>query len=86
MWFDFEHDADGMRRYRLSWISPQRSRMLFTNRDGFDAFVRSQREVAALLREGRLTIIDQQPIVKRAIDQIMADDQGQPERLELQLE
>jgi hypothetical protein len=86
MWFDFEHDADGMRRYRLSWISPQRSRMLFTNRDGFDAFVRSQREVAALLREGRLTIIDQQPIVKRAIDQIMADEQGQPERLELQLE
>jgi hypothetical protein len=42
--------------------------------------------VAALLREGRLTIIDQQPIVKRAIDQIMADEQGQPERLELQLE
>lgn len=86
MWFDFEHDADLLRRYRLSWISPQRSRMLFTNRDGFEAFVRSQREVTALLREGRLTIIDQQPIVKRAIDQIMADEQGQPERLELQLE
>lgn len=86
MWFDFEHDADLLRRYRLSWISPQRSRMLFTNRDGFEAFVRSQREVAALLREGRLTIIDQQPIVKRAIDQIMADEQAQPERLELQLE
>jgi hypothetical protein len=86
MWFDFEHDVDGMRRYRLSWISPQRSRMLFTNRDGFDAFVRSQREVAALLREGRLTIIDQQPIVKRAIDQIMADDQEPPVRLELQPE
>jgi hypothetical protein len=86
MWFDFEHDADLLRRYRLSWISPQRSRMLFTNRDGFEAFVRSQREVAALLREGRLIIIDQQPIVKRAIDQIMADEEAQPERLELQLE
>ncbi len=76
MWFDFEHDADQLRRYRLGWISPQRSRMLFTNRDGFEAFVRSQREVAALLREGRLTIIDQQPIVARALDQIMA--QGEP--------
>ncbi len=73
MWFDFEHDADQTRRYRLGWISPQRSRMLFTNRDGFEAFVRSQREVAALLREGRLSIIDQQPIVKRAIDQIMSE-------------
>ncbi|MEP6968826.1 MAG: DUF1631 family protein, partial [Betaproteobacteria bacterium] len=86
IWFDFEHDADLMRRYRLSWISPQRSRMLFTNRDGFEAFVRSQREVAALLREGRLTIIDQQPIVKRAIDQIMSDEPAQSDHLELQLE
>jgi hypothetical protein len=74
MWFDFEHDAEQLRRYRLSWISPQRSRMLFTNRDGFEAFVRSQREVAALLREGRLTILDQQPIVARALDQIMAQE------------
>ncbi len=85
MWFDFEHDAERMRRYRLSWVSPQRSRMLFTNRDGFEAFVRSQREVAALLREGRLNIIDQQPIVKRAIDQIMADDAPASEKLELRL-
>lgn len=74
MWFDFEHDADPLRRYRLGWISPQRSRMLFTNRDGFEAFVRSQKEVAALLREGRLTIIDQQPIVARALEQIMAQE------------
>lgn len=74
MWFDFEHEADQMRRYRLGWISPQRSRMLFTNRDGFEAFVRSQQEVAAMLRESRLTIIDQQPIVGRALDQIMAQD------------
>ncbi len=76
MWFDFEHESDQLRRYRLGWISPQRSRMLFTNRDGHEAFVRSQREVAAMLREGRLTIIDQQPIVARAIDQILAQDSG----------
>lgn len=86
MWFDFEHDADQTHRYRLSWVSPQRSRMLFTNRDGFEAFVRSQREVAAMLREGRLNIIDQQPIVKRAIDQIMSDDAPASDKLELRLE
>lgn len=74
MWFDFEHASDQLRRYRLGWISPQRSRLLFTNRDGHEAFVRSQREVSAMLREGRLNIIDQQPIVARAIDQIMAQD------------
>lgn len=91
MWFDFEHEADQMRRYRLGWISPQRSRMLFTNRDGFEAFVRSQKEVTAMLREGRLTIIDQQPIVARALDQIMAEENpaasgpGAPFTVDLQL-
>jgi hypothetical protein len=49
-----------------------RTRLLFTNRDGFDAFVRSEREVATLLRDGRLAMIDQVPIVSRAIDKLMA--------------
>jgi len=80
-----------LRRYRLGWISPQRSRMLFTNRDGFEAFVRSQKEVAALLREDRPTIIDQQPIVARALDRIMAQEesdasgQGRSSAMDLQL-
>ncbi|MFZ3126396.1 MAG: DUF1631 family protein, partial [Rhodoferax sp.] len=59
-------------RSRLSWISPMRTRLLFTNREGFDAFVRSEREVAAMLRLGRLRVLDQEPIVARALDQIMA--------------
>jgi hypothetical protein len=46
---------------------------LFTNRDGFDAFVRSEREVAALLRLGRLSVINETPIVSRALDRIMSD-------------
>ena len=72
-WFDFAHEHDaGSHRCRLSWVSPMRTRLLFTNRDGFDAFVRSEREVAALLREGRLAMIDQVPIVSRAIDKLMA--------------
>ena len=72
MWFEFADDKGVRRRYRLSWVSPQRTRLLFTNRDGFDAFVRSEKEVAGLLREGRLVVIDQEPIVTRAIEQIMA--------------
>ena len=72
-WFDFVDDNGVLRHYRLGWVSPQRTRLLFTNRDGFEAFVRSEREVAGLLREGRLSVIDQQPIVSRAIDQIMAE-------------
>jgi|CXWL01.1.fsa_nt_gi hypothetical protein len=72
-WFDFAHEDDaGSHRCRLSWVSPMRTRLLFTNRDGFDAFVRSEREVATLLRDGRLAMIDQVPIVSRAIDKLMA--------------
>ena len=80
-WFDFSGEGGTVRRYRLGWISPLRTRLLFTNRDGFDAFVHSEREVATLLREGRLAMLDQQPIVARAIDQLMAV--VQPQTLEL---
>ena len=72
MWFEFADDQGVRRRYRLSWVSPQRTRLLFTNRDGFEAFVHSEKEVAGLLREGRLVVIDQEAIVTRAIEQIMA--------------
>ena len=72
-WFDFIEEQGAVRRYRLGWVSPQRTRMLFTNGEGFEAFVRSEREVAGLLREGRLALIDNDPIVSRAIEQIMAD-------------
>jgi hypothetical protein len=73
LWFDFLVDKTTRHRCRLSWVSPMRTRLLFTNRDGFDAFVRSEREVAALLRRGRLNVIDQEPIVARALDRIMSD-------------
>ena len=69
---DFVDDKGALRHYRLGWVSPQRTRLLFTNRDGFEAFVHSEREVAGLLRDGRLAAINQEPIVSRAIDQIMA--------------
>ncbi len=71
--FDFALEQDLWRRYRLGWVSPQRTRLLFTNRDGFEAFVRSAQEVADLLRAGRLKLLDAQPIVERAIGRIMSD-------------
>jgi hypothetical protein len=73
LWFDFTIDPTTQHRCRLSWVSPMRTRLLFTNRDGFDAFVRSEREVAALLRLGRLSVINETPIVSRALDRIMSD-------------
>lgn len=78
VWFDFLGESGTKQRCRLSWISPLRTRFLFTNRDGFDAFVRSEREVAALLRRGELQVIDQEPIVSRALDRLMSQAETPP--------
>jgi len=74
MWFDFTQENGQQHRCRLSWVSPMRTRLLFTNREGFDAFVRSEREVAALLRHQRLRTLTQTPIVARALSHIMASE------------
>ncbi len=70
-WFDHVSESLKLHRCRLSWISPLRTRLLFTNRDGLDPFVRSEREVAGMLRLGRLRRLDQSPLVTRALDRIM---------------
>jgi hypothetical protein len=73
VWFEVALEADTPYRCRLSWVSPMRTRFLFTNREGFDAFVRSEREVATMLRDGQLRMLEQTPIVERALHQLMAD-------------
>ena len=71
MWFDVSIEQGTHIRCRLSWVSPMRTRLLFTNRDGFDAFVRSEREISAMLRLGRMRVLDSEAIVGRALDKIM---------------
>ena len=75
MWFEVEVEGSRQVRCRLSWVSPMRTRLLFTNREGVDAFVRSEREVAAMLRMGRMRVLDQDAIVGRALDKVLADSQ-----------
>ena len=77
VWFEVTMPGQAAYRCRLSWVSPMRTRFLFTNREGFDAFVRSEREVAAMLRDGQLHMLEQTPIVERALNRIMADNDDQ---------
>jgi len=74
LWFAISESGKDAYKCRLSWVSPLRTRFLFTNRDGYDAFVRNEREVSAMLRLGTLALLDQAPIVSRAIDRLMADN------------
>ncbi len=75
MWFDVSLEAGTRIRCRLSWVSPMRTRLLFTNRDGYDAFVRSEREVANMLRAGAMRVLDHEAIVGRAIEKIMVAEE-----------
>jgi hypothetical protein len=75
MWFDVSLEAGTQIRCRLSWVSPMRTRLLFTNRDGYDAFVRSEREVADMLRAGAMRLLDHEAIVGRAIEKIMVAEE-----------
>jgi hypothetical protein len=75
MWFDVMPQAGTQIRCRLSWVSPMRTRLLFTNREGYDAFVRSEREVASMLRAGTMLLLDHEAIVGRAIEKIMVADE-----------
>ncbi|APW43346.1 DUF1631 family protein [Rhodoferax saidenbachensis] len=77
LWFEISEAPAAAYRCKLSWVSPMRTRFLFTNREGHDAFVRSEREVAAMLRMGTLQQLDQAPIISRALDKLMADSEGQ---------
>jgi hypothetical protein len=81
VWFEVAEPGTTPHRCRLSWVSPMRTRFLFTNREGFDAFVRSEREVANMLRLGHLQLLDQAPIVERALNQLLA---GNEDELRLQ--
>lgn len=75
VWFEVEGITTAAHRCRLSWVSPMRTRFLFTNREGFDAFVRNEREVAAMLRSGELRMLDQAPIVERALNRLLAENE-----------
>lgn len=75
VWFEKVSPDTPPFRCRLSWVSPMRTRFVFTNREGFDAFVLSEREVAAMLRRQDLQMLDQAPIVERALNRLMADNE-----------
>jgi len=38
MWLNFTQDDGSVTRFKLAWVSPKRSRFIFTNRQGHDAF------------------------------------------------
>ncbi len=66
-WFEFDLGLAQALRYRLSWISPKRTKFVFTNRDGAETLVKSLEEIEALLSTRAMRALDASPLMERAI-------------------
>jgi hypothetical protein len=66
-WFVLDMGEETSLRYRLSWVSPMRTKYIFTSRDGERAIVKNDVELAEMLKSGALRKLDTSPVVQRAI-------------------
>jgi hypothetical protein len=66
-WFALDLGLERPFKYRLSWISPKRTKFVLTTRDGGDALVKTLEELQHLLENGALTRLETVPLVERAL-------------------
>jgi hypothetical protein len=72
-WLEFAEELEPSGRYKLAWVSPKRSRFIFTNRQGQDAFSLSGEELVALCRLGHIHQVMAESVVDRALVEALRD-------------
>jgi hypothetical protein len=72
-WFALDLGLESPLKYRLTWISPKRTKFVLTTRDGGEALAKSRSELDHLLESGSMTRIETMPLVGRALAASMAD-------------
>ena len=73
VWVDFTTSAGVTTRFKLAWVSPKRTRYIFTNRQGHDSFSISSEELVAQLRSGGAVQIAAGSVVDRALVEALRD-------------
>ncbi len=73
VWLDFSPESDPAGRYKLAWVSPKRTRYIFTNRQGQDAFSLSGEELVAKFRGGHVNQVVADSVVDRALVEALRD-------------
>ncbi len=71
-WIEFQQEDGSLARAKLAWISPMRGIYLFTNRLGQRAMSINAKGLAEQFREGRVQIIDNAPLVDRAVEALLS--------------
>lgn len=72
VWIEFKQDDGSSLRAKLAWISPLQGTYLFTNRLGQRAVSINAQGLAAKFREERAQIIDNVPLIDRAVNNLFA--------------
>ncbi|MGZ3159597.1 MAG: DUF1631 family protein, partial [Burkholderiaceae bacterium] len=67
-WVQFSRSNETKVKFRLSWVSPKRSRYVFSNRQGDAPMIFSADELAQSLRGGHTVILPLTPIIGRALN------------------
>ncbi|WP_423682198.1 DUF1631 family protein [Undibacterium sp. WLHG33] len=73
VWFNFTTTAGVTNRFKLAWVSPKRTRYIFTNRQGHDSFSISREELLVQLRNGDATVVSAESVVDRALVEALRD-------------
>ena len=71
-WVEFKRPEAAALRARLTWISPNKGVYLFTNAGSSSAVSISPEALAEQMRLGEAQIIDDAPLVARAVDSVLA--------------
>lgn len=70
-WVEFRGEAEAV-RYRLSWISPERGILLFTNPASPRAIAVAPAALAVQIERGEAAVVPLEPIFDRAVSRAMA--------------
>ncbi|WP_460536883.1 DUF1631 domain-containing protein [Chitinimonas naiadis] len=69
-WVEFRKEDGSLSRAKLAWVSPRKSRYLFTNRQG-DSLEFTLLELIAQFKTGEVSLIESGPSVERAVSDMI---------------
>jgi hypothetical protein len=70
-WIDLAGEDDKLHPAKLSWVSPISSRLMFVNRRGVRVLVASIEELAALKKQNKFALREQEQVFDQALHRVM---------------
>ncbi len=74
-WIELRDESGGVRRLRLSWISPARTMYLFANRQGQRALALTRNELTRRFATGEAASIYEEALLDRVVDDVLDEFQ-----------